>query len=172
MFQWRVTKYNPTHRNGEGAYQLVDWTAASDIGTMFSGSVLEAREYLEVEDAYVSTVSDFMRDAGLQSLEIEEIERLDDDQASLTRLGLEPIPFAAETLLPDQKLDMEEVASITRLALRALLWCKLRGAGGFYVHFGHDFYMYIGSPLPSHEARAAAAQRGLFVERKRSPYAG
>ncbi|WP_146118512.1 hypothetical protein [Blastopirellula marina] len=64
-------------------------------------------------------------------------------------------------------LDQEGVGKVARLALREVFWCKLLGEHGFYVHFGHDYYMYIGyefaPALPSRFEK-------LFVEDFPSPY--
>ena len=42
--------------------------------------------------------------------------------------------------------------------------------GRAYVHFGYDYYMYIGLSVKCTDALAAVQQRGLFVEPFRSPY--
>ena len=53
--------------------------------------------------------------------------------------------------------------------LREELWCRLEGDRGF-VHFGFDYYMYVGVASACPEAQRLAAQLGLFVEEMRSPY--
>jgi hypothetical protein len=56
--------------------------------------------------------------------------------------------------------------------LRSLIWCKLEEPGRFFIHFGHDYYMYIGSESPSPASIDYAGQICLFVEPMTSPYLG
>jgi hypothetical protein len=53
--------------------------------------------------------------------------------------------------------------------LREEFCCRLQNAAGF-VHFGWDYYMYIGVPHPCPTAEALALNLGLFVEELDSPY--
>jgi hypothetical protein len=41
-------------------------------------------------------------------------------------------------------LGLGDIERICRLNLREALWCKLEDEGGQFVHFGWDYYMYIG----------------------------
>jgi hypothetical protein len=45
----------------------------------------------------------------------------------------------------------------------------LEGGEGF-IHFGWDYYMYIGVPHPCPTARVRAADLGLYIEEFASPY--
>ena len=51
VFEFRVTMYDPAHRDASGAYTRDDWTAVSDVGSAFAGVVLTEVEYQRVEDA-------------------------------------------------------------------------------------------------------------------------
>lgn len=45
MRSWRITKYDPSNRDVNGSYTLVDeWTEVSDIGCAFEGKVLTKGE--------------------------------------------------------------------------------------------------------------------------------
>jgi len=57
-----------------------------------------------------------------------------------------------------------------RMCLREAIWCKLEAEGRFYIHFGWDYYMYIGSDKSSADAIQLATSDGLFVEDFISPY--
>lgn len=168
MFHWRISKYNPRYRDSDGAYRIDEWTAATDIGTMISGVVVTSADYIAVEGAYIAAVQAFMAAAGLELMVIEELELGGVTQNALAELT--PVDIHVADLAVGQQLTGHVVAGVCRLALRSVIWCKLAGAGGFHVHFGHDYYMYIGTPLPSKDAIAATEASGLFVERKRSPY--
>ena len=41
--------------------------------------------------------------------------------------------------------EPSQVTQAMRLALREVLWFRIQGKNGFYIHFGYDYYMYIGS---------------------------
>lgn len=64
MFVFRVTKYDPAHRDRHGAYTRDDWISVSDIGRAFAGVVLTETEYRRVEDAYTTAAVAFLREAG------------------------------------------------------------------------------------------------------------
>ena len=55
-----------------------------------------------------------------------------------------------------------------RLALREAIWCRLEGVDGFYVHFGYDYYMYVGSERADEAPRDLPS--GIFAEQMGSPY--
>lgn len=154
MFEFRVTKYDPAHRDHQGAYMLDEWTSFSDIGRMFSGVALTEAEYQRVEEAYATAAIAFMREAGLTSLVVAGLE----NHAAI------PLPFAEGS-----GLALAEVGKILRQVLREEFWCRLEGARAF-VHIGSDYYMYVGVPVACPEAVALASRFGLFVEQFRSPY--
>lgn len=73
-YQYRITKYDPSLRGPDGAFQVDDWTSCSDIGRVFSGRLLCESDYLAVEQAYLSSVEDFLREAHLHALELRGLE--------------------------------------------------------------------------------------------------
>ena len=48
MRKYRITKYDPTLRNEDGWYMPDDWIDWSDIGKIYNGNILDAREYKEM----------------------------------------------------------------------------------------------------------------------------
>lgn len=154
MFEFRVTKYDPAHRDHYGAYTREEWTSVRDIGHVFSEMAFTEPEYRRVEDAYVTAAVTFLREAGLQSLEI----------CGLESHSVAPLPFAEGS-----SIGLADIADIVRQVLRENFWCRLEGAEGF-VHFGYDYYMYVGVPVGCPNAAALAGQLGLFVEPVQSPY--
>ncbi len=154
MFEFRVTKYDPAHRDRRGAYTRDEWTAASDIGSVFGGVVLTAAEYQPVEDAYATAAVAYLREAGVGSLSVAGLEN---------HAGV-PLPFAEGSAL-----GLAEVGGVIRQLLRGEFWCRLEGAGAF-VHVGYDYYMYVGVPVACPSAEALARRLGLFPEPFQSPY--
>jgi hypothetical protein len=162
MGGYRVSKYDPRLRGPDGAYLVEDWTSASDIGKTVSES-----EYRRVETNYTFAVRRFLQACGLDSLRVVDLES---HPAALDGL---PPGIAAETRNhlgfagSDCAASGEALDWIVRLTLREAIWCRLNGEGGFYVHFGYDYYMYIGS---DDLAGAPDMPEGIFAEELSSPY--
>ncbi len=154
MFEYRVTKYDPAHRDSRGTYTRDEWTAISDIGRAFAGVVLTADEYRRVEGAYAAAAGAFLRES---------------DMPSLTVTGLENHAGARVAFAEGSALDLDEAEVAVRRMLRGEFWCRLEGAGAF-LHVGYDYYLYVGVPQPCPGAEALARELGLFVEPFRSPY--
>ena len=154
MLEFRVTKYDPIHRNAAGAYLRDDWTSVSDIGRRFSRGVLTEALYRRVEDAYAEASTAFLREAGVSELAV---------------LGLENPLDAALSFEEGDFMDLDAVDETIRRILREEFWCRFEAAEGF-VHFGDDFYMYVGTSRPCPSAEVLATRLGLFVEPYPSPY--
>jgi hypothetical protein len=169
MFQWRVTKYDPRRRNRQGHFLDDDWTAASDIGNAFGSEVLTLETYLAVENQYVGAAMRFLAESGLDTLTVTDMEgegRLDPDDDPAGGASLDT-GFAIHE---GQQISGAELEQAIRLNLRSLVWCTLEEPGRFFIHFGYDYYMYIGSWAPCLDSIAYASQLGLFVEPFTSPY--
>lgn len=153
--QYRVTKYNPSLRDASGAYTGCVWTSRSDIGRVFDGGMLTEAVYLEFENSYLSAMKSFLEEAGIKSLELKGLERRD---------------IRGDDFLCGSNLSIAQSVSFARLVLREEAWGKLVVPGKAYVHFGYDYYMYIGVPSKCERSIAIARDLGLFVERFRSPH--
>jgi hypothetical protein len=156
-YQYRITKYNPALRDASGAFTGDDWTACSDVGRAFGGVVLTQAAYQLVEDAYLLAVDSLLRAAGVDSLQLRGLEIRSNSK----------LPGFVK---PGADLNVAQCAEFARIALREQAWGRLFAPGRAYVHFGYDYYMYIGLPVKCTDALAAVQQRGLFVEPLRSPY--
>ena len=107
-----------------------------------------------MEDTYVSAALAFLKEAGLISLNVEGLENT---------YGR---PIACHE---GDVLALEEIGDVMGRVLREEFWCRLQNAAGF-VHFGRDYYMYIGVPHPCPIAEVLALNLGLFVEEFHSTY--
>jgi len=166
-YAWRTTKYNPALRNSQGHYLADEWTTFSDIGKIYSGKKLTYEHYLSVENLYVASAIDFLSDAGLTSLRVTELENQRLAQVNPNQLhGIASNP----SLLKLGSIVSDDLEDVIRMNLREVLWCKLTETSRFYLHFGWDYYMYIGSTAPSLAAITNAERSGLFVEEVVSPY--
>lgn len=67
-------------------------------------------------------------------------------------------------------LTLGSIKEVIKHILREKIWCKLTNNNVFYVHFGYDFNMYVGSNEPSSGVLMEITRNGLFVEECISPY--
>lgn len=168
MYGFRVTKYDPSQRDARGAFLEPDGTSHSDIGKVFGGKKLEIDEYLRVESAYVAAARAFFQEAGCPALAVVDLES-NDVQPSTVALGLANL--VDPPVQEGERVGDAQLERLCRLNLRELVWCKLEAeSGALCVHFGQDFYMYIGTKAPSEDVVRRVAASGLFVEPMRSPY--
>jgi hypothetical protein len=157
MFQYRVTKYDPRFRDASGVYLRDDWTMISQMGRTLEGVKLTPQLYLAVENAYVEAAIAFLTEASVETLMIRGLEKSREYCNSALKLE------------EGANCCMLEVADIARLILRESIWCRLEGENT-YLHFGWDYYMYIGVSTECAKSIEYAKDRGLFVEQCESPY--
>jgi hypothetical protein len=168
MTGFRVTKYDPRFRRPDGTYSRKEWDDIADIGRSFDGRVFELAEYLRVEDCYVRSVAAFMKAVGLKKLRVVDLETYPPPKRSSR-----PPRIAEENLIhvgsvkEGLEVSGDDLDWVVRLVLRSALWCRLEGAGGFYVHFSWDYYMYIGSDAMTKPPKGIPD--GIFVEEWESP---
>lgn len=151
MFEYRITKYNPANRI-DGRYAVDDWTSFSDVGKSFDKIELTYEKYLETETAYIDCCADLLSKAQILSLSIEQAEC-----------------YSEDILLPSSVSDISVIRQLIAACLREQCWFKLTGKD-FFIHFGYDYYMYIGSVLPTATVKKTAIKYGLFCEQYSSPY--
>jgi hypothetical protein len=145
-YEYRVTKYDPCNRDDSGVHTGDEWLMFSQVGSIVGGKQLTMEEYRRTEDAYVATAISFLRESGSQTVTVRQLEDPHGEAAKLeVHEGCD--------------LDHEQSASLMRLILRDLAWCKLESDGSF-VHFGWDYYMYVGVPVPCDESKAFARMKG------------
>jgi hypothetical protein len=167
--QWRVTKYNPDNRDEHGHYTLVeDWTSPYEIGKIFDGNELTLDDYLRVETSYLDAAMAFMEESGIHSVRILGLEEhiTEEDRASV----LYENDFERFVLKGDSLIGLDDVRLVMKMVLRDFIWCQLYSDDRLFIHFGTDYYMYIGSHVDCPSAIEWAATHGLFVENKPSPY--
>lgn len=89
---------------------------------------------------------------------------------TLMVLGLEKSKGMAGAPSEGSAVDEQaQFADLIRRVLREEFWCRLE-ADECFVHFGWDYYMYVGVSEACSKSRAFAAASGLFVEEFVSPY--
>lgn len=172
MLSWRITKYNPSFREYNDVYNLNEWTSFGDVGKSFDGKILTIDEYLSVENAYVNAVLAFMEDLKITSLKVKEVEK----HSKYIKLNKTSIVYPNDMInlfsdvYDNCTIEIDKVENLCRLVLREHMWCKLEMSSLMFVHFGYDYYMYIGSARECNNAIEKVIKSGLFVENYQSPY--
>lgn len=168
MYSWRVTKYNPKYRNELGHYKKDEWIAIGDIGNEFEGTILTAEEYLKVETLYVNAVLQFLECNKIDRLTVTSIEK-----NSMRRQENRPsreMKRIYRSIKNNYEVGISKLPDVIRLNLREVIWCRLIYNDTMFVHFGWDYYMYIGSKHRCAKAVNNIEKSGLFVEEFESPY--
>lgn len=168
MYSFRVTKYDPARRDERGAFRDPDWTSHADIGRVIDGETLLLDDYLAVESTYAAAARAFFQEAGCPPLIVIELETHDPSPRTV-ELGLTDV--LEPVVRHGDRIGDNEIERLCRLNLRELVWCKLEAEPrSFYLHFGYDYYMYVGTEAPSEDVIRRVVASGLFVEPMRSPY--
>ena len=133
-------------------YRVHEWTSIDDIGKKFDAGVLTYSQYKKVEQAYIDCRIALMGEANV---------------TGLTVCG--PEYYDPEIQFPQFVCDEIEIRRIIMCCLQEKCWAKLE-AENFYIHFGYDYYMYIGTELPLAMVEEIAVRYNLFCETVQSPY--
>ena|ERR1035437_16904 len=168
MSCYRITKYDPAFRNKDCAFIRKDWTAISDIGKIFSNRILTFEEYLLIENKYISSALHFFNEADLKGLCVVGLEQK--QILNLKEIRFSGIDYKKKSFHEGMQVTGSDLPHICRLILREILWCRLESNSNFYIHFGWDFYMYIGTSIESGMSVDFTSKQGLFVEEMESPY--
>jgi hypothetical protein len=172
-FTWRITKYNPNFRDNRGNYLKEEWNSISDVGNLISdsGVRISIQDYILVEERYVKAIFNIMNCLNIQKLAVNGLEKWDDtlDTSDFSLLYSDKMKRLYNEIKDGIWIDREQVSDICRLILREKIWCKLNCDGRMYVHFGHDFYMFIGSEKRCSDTIGNIKKSGLYVEDFISP---
>jgi hypothetical protein len=163
MYGYRLTKYDPAHRDDQGAYMLDDWIGVSDIGRCFGGNIFLKEDYLKVEKKYVDTSLQLLSESGIRAMRISNLEI--NSYVIDNQIG-DGLIEKCTILRDDTIVAGESLKEVLRACLREYIWCRLFGPQESYLHFGHDYYIYIGIPKP---ASAESVPHGMFLEVCESP---
>lgn len=150
--QYRISKYDPSNRVGY-MYIVDEWTDYSDIGKVYNGFAFTLEEYEKTENSYINCIIQIMQLSNIRRLNIKDREVYNDNNHINSMSAI----------------SIHEVKPVIRECLRNSIWCKLE-AKNFFVHFGYDFYIYIGCVLSKAYVESIVVKNGLFCELFQSPY--
>ena len=162
MYNYRITKYNPRFRNIDGFFINDEWTSVSDVGKSYNGAILEFSEYLKLENAYISAIHILMKLNNVNFLRLTEIEKskIAVDYPDISIINSREY---IQKIRNNQNFSYSNIDLLVRLILREMVWGKLI-CDDMYVHFGYDYYMYIGSRDNLRTEAKIISGLGLFVE--------
>lgn len=172
MISYRITKYNPKLRIENDIYKENEWTSFCDIGKVFDGVEFTKEEYMLTEVKYINVVLSVIRTCNISTLKVKSLEKYSEE----TDFKNEKITFSKEiestfnNIKEGDIINVDEIENLIKLILREKIWCKLVFKRNFFIHFGYDFYMYVGCELSLDSIKQAIGGIGLYVEEKESPY--
>lgn len=168
MHYYRITKYDPRLRDETGRYMHEEWTDFSCVGIEINGKVCTLEEYEAIENMYIDAFLQFLACQKIDLIECIEVEK------NLAEYDIQSIPSTWRALYVRMNngtiISKAELPMLLKLLLRNYLWCKLIHDDELFVHFGWDYYMYIGVEKECRQAVANIEKAGLFVEKFKSPY--
>ena len=152
MHQYRVCKYDPQYRV-DGAYTREEWTGISDVGTVYDGRPFTMTDYEQAEQRHIDFLCALAAREDAFPLMIDSLE----DRREST-------PWQNHQLIHPDTLPL-----LVREILRGECWCRLT-APDFFIHFGWDYYMYVGCTHTTEAIASLATVYHLYVESMISPY--
>lgn len=168
-YSWRITKYNPIFRDSQGKYCNEEWTSIFDVGKSFSGQVFTIQDYLQTEKMYIKAVLDFVEYLKLPGLKVTSLMKWTNEFKYSQYYSKEMIELYCN-IKEDDILNSENLLNLCKLILRENLGCQLLYETKIFVHFGYDYYMYIGCDESCEDVIQKISKMGLFVEDFKSPY--
>ncbi|WP_193768782.1 DUF7683 domain-containing protein [Lysinibacillus tabacifolii] len=169
-YQWRITKYNPDFRNNEGHYtKKLEWTSPAHIGKTINGETFTLEKYLKVETAYINTIMKFLEVNHIKSLTMINMTYIDVDSNCALYNQLYDEKLDNFQLKDDQEVSIDQIPLISKMVLRGFIYCHFITLD-FFVHFGDDYYMFIGTNNYQEEPLQFARENNLFVEEMVSPF--
>lgn len=153
-YAYRITKYDPRFRSADGAYTRDEWHLFSHVGQTFADGRLTLAEYERVEATYIRVAQRVLSETRV---------------SGLCAVGVENSGENRGAPLEGSHVSVDDLEAYARGVLREEYWCRFESETA-YLHFGWDFYMYIGVASEPRLALQTATRDGLFVERMASPY--
>lgn len=164
--EYRITKYNPKFRNNLGHYLRDEWIDYSEIGKFFMDEEFTYEEYIKKENSYISVISFIIDKKKNKYIQIKnaakDIRELDKNTSSSMKSIMSKIKNGAF-------IEVGDVPDLCRLILRGHIWAKIYTLS-LFIHFGYDYYMYIGFTGRCSGLTRKVKECGLFIERFKSPY--
>lgn len=165
---WRITKYDPIYRDGKGDFRKEEWQSYSDIGEYYEEKQFTITDYLSAESKYIHAVITLMECMNVSTLKITDVEKYA-DSISQDKYNSKQMCDMLKNIKNGDDIHISNIPDLCKLILREHLWGKLYQSTMF-VHFGYDYYMYVGLQQNCELELNKIKDSGLFVELFTSPY--
>lgn len=160
---YRITKYNPIFRVEGKGYTKDEWTAISDVGEKYNNIEFTMKEYLSMEKKYCQSIKKFLNAYNITSLKIDLFGSIYKRRKLKKIIGKEK----TKKLKKGNILNLEDIIQFSILCLREDIWCMFSGENSTYLHFGDDYYIFIGTDKPE---VLFEVPKGIYKEYIDSPY--
>jgi len=170
MYKYRITKYNPSFRDDNGAYLKDDWTAISDIGRTFDEGKLTPDEYKKNEDAYIKAIQLIMDYLSVPYLIITGVDIPEPDKIFQKRIKKfrefytdEMLEYYSNAKNKD-KLNKGKVDFHCRLMLREDIHSDVHYPRKMKVFIAYDYLMGIHTSKSLKPIFPLLKETGLYIE--------
>ncbi|HAP5746478.1 hypothetical protein RV03_GL002922 [Enterococcus gallinarum] len=165
----RVSKYDYKFRDENGKYIRNEWTSYSDIGKKFEGKIFTLDDYKLVELKYINTVLEIAESLDINRFLLTQFEKSRDIDTLIE--DNEFLKNMYNNLNKNKQIQLNNIPLVMKLLLREFIWGKLTHEQ-LVIHFGYDYYLYIGVNKENIENVEQIIKRhDLFYEEKStSPY--
>ncbi len=161
MYKYRITKYNPSFRDGNDVYLRDEWTSYCDIGKVYNGNIFLLEEYMDIEQKYCTALMEILQMNSCKRFTIIDLEiyrDISEEQLSTKEYVL------LKALENNMKIPIEIIEDYIKLILREYFWCEFMSENGVVIQFGYDFYMYVICPILDDRVIKKYSDVGIFIE--------
>lgn len=169
MYSYKITKYCFKNKDKAEKEVFNEWTSISDIGKIYNGKKFLYEEYIKTENNYIETILMFIKLNNVKYMMVDDLEK-----HTNRTIVYDKYDFQIEKLIKKvqnkMKINIRDINLLSRAILRERIWAKLYFNDELYIHFGYDYYMYIGSKLEPKKEIEQIKKFGLDIEPMISPY--
>jgi hypothetical protein len=171
---FRITKYNPIYRDARGYYTKDEWLGFFQVGKKWDENrerILTMDEYQKTENDYIKTALEIKKEANVPTVKLRGVEFKPWTVRARKNLCADRNGKILRELVRTKTVEgNRDFCLIVKAILRDTLWAKLENrTKTFYLHFGWDYYMYLGTTIDSERVFDIAKRNNLFAEFCDSP---
>ena len=169
MYSYKITKYCFKNKDKAEKEVLNEWTSISDIGKTYNGKKFLYEEYIKTENNYIKTILMFIKLNNVKYMTVDDLEKHPNPTVVYDEYDFQ-IEKLIKKIQNEMKINIFDINLLSRAILRERIWAKLHFNDVLYIHFGYDYYMYIGSKQEPKKEIEQINKLGLEVEPMISPY--
>jgi len=171
MYKYRITKYNPSFRDVNGAYLKDDWISISEIGETFDEEELTREQYKQTEDGYIKAIQLIMDYLSVPYLIITNLDIPEQPDEIFQKRLKKFQEFYTDEVIEyylnaknNDKLNKEKVDFHCRLMLREDIQSDVHYPRKMKVFIGYDYLMGIDTSKSLEPIFLLLRETGLYIE--------